>query len=149
MTLHLTNQSSFSLTLRKKLFHKHFTRAVLPKIYGTQQWNSESVRVMRSLNIKKIRYEVTAITPRRWGKTWSVALFVLALMLAVPGIRVCVFSTGKRASGSLMEIMLQFMNNVEGLRDRIVKQNQEASLQSHASTSLDLKLNVAPFCQLR
>jgi hypothetical protein len=96
----------------QQLFHKHFTRAVLPKIYGTEQWNQESVRVMRSLNIKRIRYEVTAITPRRWGKTWSVALFVLALMLSCPGIRVCVFSTGKRASGSLMEIMLQFMVSV-------------------------------------
>lgn len=116
----------------QQLFHKHFTRAVLPKIYGAEEWNRESVRVMMGLKITKIRYEVTAITPRRWGKTWSVALFVLALMLAVPGIRVCVFSTGKRASGSLMEIMLQFMGNVDGLKDRIVKQNQEASLQAHA-----------------
>jgi len=35
------------------------------------------------------------------------------------------YSTGKRASGSLMEILLQFVGNVDGLGRRIVKQNQE------------------------
>ena len=45
------------------LFHKWFTQACLPKIYGTEQWNANSVRVMRELKLEKIRYEVTAITP--------------------------------------------------------------------------------------
>jgi len=89
------------------LFHKHFTNACLPKIYGAAEWNDASVRVMRMRGISRLRYEVTAITPRRWGKTWSVAMFVLALMLSCPGIRICVFSTGKRASSSLMEIICQ------------------------------------------
>ena len=108
----------------QQLFHVHFTNACLPKIYG-EFWNESCVRVMASRGIKKIQNEVLATTPRRWGKTWSVALFVLALMLACPGIRVCVFSTGKRASGSLMEIMLQFLGNVPSLRGRVAKQNQE------------------------
>lgn len=107
------------------LFHKAFTNATLPKIFGEKEWNENSVRVMHDLGIKEIRFEVTAITPRRWGKTWSVAMFVLSLMLAVPGIRICVFSTGKRASTSLMEIICQFMGNVPELAGRKVKENQE------------------------
>ena len=78
---------------------------------------------MQAQGIQCIRYEVTAITPRRWGKTWAVAMYVLALMLAVPGIRVCVFSTGKRASSSLMEIITQFMGMIPGLNERKVKEN--------------------------
>ena len=113
------------------LFHKYFIQACLPKIYGEKDWNENSVRVMQAQNIKCIRYEVTAITPRRWGKTWAVAMYVLAVMLAVPGIRVCVFSTGKRASSSLMEIITQFMGMIPGLNDRKVKENQEG--RSHAA----------------
>lgn len=52
-------------------------------------------------------------------------MFVLAIMLCVPGIRLCVFSTGKRASGSLMEIVLTFLLKIPGAKNRIVKQNQE------------------------
>jgi len=123
------------------LFHKHFTDACLPKIYGAAEWNDASVRVMRMRGIKKINYEVTAITPRRWGKTWSVAMFVLSMMLSCPGIRICVFSTGKRASSSLMEIICQFMGNVDGLNGRKVKENQEelyiadAPLESGSSSN--------------
>ena len=108
-------------------FHKAFTNACLPHIYGKKDWSQNSVRVMEANGLKTIRYEVTAITPRRWGKTWSVASYVLSLMLSVPGIRVCVFSTGKRASSSLMEIIKQFMNQIPGLNERILKDNQEVS----------------------
>jgi hypothetical protein len=54
-----------------------------------------------------------------------VALFVLALLVNVPGIRICIFSTGKRASGGLLQIVLDFLQKVEGGRERILKQNQE------------------------
>jgi hypothetical protein len=107
------------------MFHWHFTNAVLPKIYGEKDWNEHSMRVMNQRKLDRIDFEVTIITPRRWGKSWSVAMFVLSLMLAVPGIRICIFSTGKRASSSLMEIITQFMANVPGLNARKVKENQE------------------------
>lgn len=71
-------------------FHEAFLQACLPKIYGSD-WDLHSLRVMREFDIKRIRYEVLAMTPRRWGKTWSVATFVLALLLNVPGIKICIF----------------------------------------------------------
>lgn len=46
------------------LFHKHFTNACLPKIFGEKDWNERSMSVMDELGIKEIRFEVTAITPR-------------------------------------------------------------------------------------
>lgn len=106
------------------LFHKFFTIAVLPHIFGAD-WESNCVRIMEELEIDKITYEVMAMTPRRWGKTWSVAMFVLALILCVPGIRVGVFSTGGRASGSLMSILKTFMKNIPGAEARICKSSKE------------------------
>lgn len=105
-------------------FHEAFIQACLPHIYG-EDWNSHSVRVLQEMNVKEIHYEVLCMTPRRWGKTWSVSIFVLALLVCVPGIRICVFSTGKRASGSLMQIVLDFLQKVPGGSERVMKQNQE------------------------
>jgi hypothetical protein len=58
---------------------------------------------MKEFGITRIRFEVMILTPRRFGKTVSVAMFVLSMMLCLPGVRVCVFSTGKRASSGLMQ----------------------------------------------
>lgn len=105
-------------------FHEAFLESCLPHIYK-EDWNANSVRVMNEFAIKEIRYETLIMTPRRWGKTWSVATFVLSLLVNVPGIRLCIFSTGKRASGSLLQIVLDFLQKVPGGRERILKQNQE------------------------
>lgn len=105
-------------------FHEAFLAACLPKIYK-EKWSENSVRVMRDMKLKEIEYEVLAMTPRRWGKTWSVALFCLALLVCVPGIKICVFSTGKRASGGLMQIVLDFLSKLPDGLSRVKKQNQE------------------------
>lgn len=47
-------------------FHTYFTNACLPHIYGEKEWNEKSVRVMQERGLTRIRYEVTAITPRRY-----------------------------------------------------------------------------------
>lgn len=47
-------------------FHEYFVNACLPQIYGEKEWNEKSVRVMQERGLTRIRYEVTAITPRRY-----------------------------------------------------------------------------------
>jgi hypothetical protein len=106
------------------VFHNGFTTAVLPHVYG-DDWEANCVRVMEELKIDKIDYEVMVMSPRRWGKTYSIAMFVLALALSVPGIRICIFSTGSRASGSLVNIMKMFMKNIPGAEARICKSSAE------------------------
>jgi hypothetical protein len=44
-------------------FHQSFTDALLPKIFGAD-WNNHSVEIMQARKLKKISYEVIAITPR-------------------------------------------------------------------------------------
>ena len=106
------------------LFHQKFTNSCLPHIYK-QDWNTQGVRVLKELGLPKVNYETLVITPRRWGKTWSVATYVLALLLAVPGIRICIFSTGRRASGSLLQIVIDFLMKQKGGANHVVKSSQE------------------------
>lgn len=108
----------------QKLFHRNFLIACLPKIYGSE-WDQHKRRVLREFGIPRIDFEVMIITPRRWGKTVSVAMFVTAILICVPGIEMGIFSTGSRASGSLMEKIVSFIGKIPGAKDRIVKANQE------------------------
>lgn len=51
-------------------------------------------------------------------------MFVVALLLCCPGLRICIFSTGKRASSSLMLEVTSIITRM-GHADRVVKRNQE------------------------
>ena len=109
---------------QQRMCWQAFLRACLPHIYK-EEWPVRAPDVMQELDIDCIRYEVLVQAPRRIGKTVSIAMFVLAIMLNVPGIRICIFSTGKRASSSLMATIMQLLQGMDGGVDRIVKKNEE------------------------
>jgi hypothetical protein len=52
-------------------------------------------------------------------------MFVLSILLNVPGVKICIFSTGKRASSNLMTEILDRLRHIEGGTERILKSNQE------------------------
>jgi hypothetical protein len=52
-------------------------------------------------------------------------MFVVAALLNIPGIKIVIFSTGKRASNSLMETALKFMISIPGASRRICKRTAE------------------------
>lgn len=66
------------------------------------------------------------MTPRRFGKTWAVAMFVIATLIAVPGIKIAIFSTGTRASTSVLKQACAFLENLGNeYNRRVVKNNNE------------------------
>ena len=95
---------------------------------------------MKEHGIDKIDFEVLITTARRMGKTYSIAMLTCALLMCVPGIRIIVISTGGRASSSLTETVLKFVELSPEGRDRIVKKNAEQVpntllCMSHVDTS--------------
>lgn len=106
-------------------FNQAMVYACLPKIYGEDEWPIHANSVMEKYGLKKIQPRLLFFCPRRWGKTMSVAFFCAALMLRRPGIVICVFSTGGRISGKLMETMIQMILGVTSASNRIVKSDNE------------------------
>lgn len=106
------------------LFLNSFIESCLPKIYGAE-WPDHQVRVMDEFGLKKIEYETMIITARRYGKTWSVSMFVLAILLCVPGISICIFSTGSRASSGLYDILMNMLTSLPDAFERVVKNTKE------------------------
>jgi hypothetical protein len=86
---------------------------------------SELVDLLAELGVEELHSEFMAITPRRWGKTYSVAMFVVAAAFAIEGVEQAIFSTGRRASQKLLELVYTFICKIPGMKESITKHNVE------------------------
>lgn len=115
----------------QKSFHDAFTKAVLPHIYGPADFERYREKILHDNNMKKVDYEILVCTPRRFGKTTAVSMWCAALLACVPDMWISVFSTGQRASSSLLDQTAKFFRMLEagsvvrGGEDNILKKNQE------------------------
>ena len=109
----------------QKLFHTHFLNAALPHIYGWELFERFRDMILRKHEMEEVKSEVFIITPRRFGKTWSVSMMAAALLFCVPGMWISTFSTGQRASSSLLEQVAKWVKGVPGGDKRIIRINSE------------------------
>jgi len=105
-------------------FHKDMVGACARNIFK-QDLESEIDDLLIELNTTKLRSQFMAITPRRTGKTYSVAMFVVAYLFAVERSTQSIFSTGRRASQKLIELIYKFACKIPGLKECIIKHTVE------------------------
>ncbi|KAK3284444.1 hypothetical protein CYMTET_3905 [Cymbomonas tetramitiformis] len=122
---HYLDSFGMERTNSQKMFHRAFLGATLAHIYGSNDFERHRTRILAQNDMEDPSFEVLVVTPRRWGKTTSVAMFVAALLLAVPDMWVSVFSTGQRASSSLLEQVCKMVCHVPQGSTRILRRNQE------------------------
>jgi len=114
----------FTRSNLQKTLHLHFLQACLALIFGAE-WAEVKDEVFAMLGIERINTEVLARTARRMGKTASVAMFVVAMLESCTGIKICIFSTGQRASSALMTEIKRLLKKLPNGLERIVKETQE------------------------
>lgn len=105
-------------------FHKAFISAILKKIYG-QEIHANLVRLLKEYAIDELRPDVVICTPRRYGKTTSVAMFVAAVLWAIPGFKIDIYSTGRRASMKLLALIYKFVTLLSGTDTVVDTYNKE------------------------
>lgn len=113
--------------VRTKLQRQFHERAILANawwIHGTD-FETDRIEIMEKYSIDEILCEILAITPRRNGKTTMVAMLAAALVYHIPGFRQAIFSTGRRASQALMDLIVTFLLKLPDGRSRILRKNQE------------------------
>jgi len=85
--------------------------------------------LLQEYGITELQSEAMFITPRRWGKTYSVAMFVVAIALGIEAVdkafEISIFSTGRRASQKLLELIYSFICKVSGMKEMIRKHTVE------------------------
>ena len=128
----------------QKRFHNAFINACLPHIYGTTDFEKHRERILGKFGMKTVQFECLICTPRRFGKTTAVSMFCAVLLAVCPDMWISVFSTGQRASSSLLDQtakffrMLKYEGVVLGSNDNILKKNQE-ELFTRGSTPSDIR----------
>ena len=108
----------------QKQLHLGMAGAVLQRIFCSDSDANMRVAMLQH-NITSCRQQFMSITPRRFGKTTAVAMFVAAFALAIPGTTTAIFSTGRRASNLLLQQIKNMMTAIPGAADKIVASNVE------------------------
>ena len=127
----LDSFTGFPRSAGQRRFHDAFIRASLPHIYGNVDFERHRDRIMLANDMTTVDYNCIVCTPRRFGKTTAVSMYCATLLATCPDMWISVFSTGQRASSSLLEQTAKFFRmlpnegDVRGGNDNILKKNTE------------------------
>jgi len=112
----LDKYPGYTRSAMQKQFHEGFLQATALHLYKHDS-DVDFDAIMRMNDWDNLKQQVLCLTPRRFGKTTAVSMFSCAFALCVPKSTQCIFSTGKRASDSLLEKVHEFAKSVgEGHR---------------------------------
>lgn len=108
----------------QKQLHNGMAGSILQRVFCT---DSDANMRLSMLNhtLKSSKQQFMAITPRRFGKTTAVAMFVAAFALACPGTITAIFSTGRRASNLLLQQIKSMISAIPGAETKIISSNVE------------------------
>tara|TARA_B110001452_G_C15241783_1_gene430104 strand:- start:15964 stop:17517 length:1554 start_codon:yes stop_codon:yes gene_type:complete len=117
------NEFGLERSKMQREFHESFLQSVCLHLYKDDP-DVDMEKIMRINNWDDLRQSVLCMTPRRFGKTTAVSMFVAAYAMCVPNSVQSIFSTGRRASQKLLELIRDMVKKTPWA-DRIIKCNQE------------------------
>jgi hypothetical protein len=122
---HLRDQHGEPVSLDpiQMMFINAFISACAPLIFG-RDWIRCKTAYLKAHDIQEVIYQALAMSPRRFGKTWSVAIFVVAMLWCIPGIEIAIFSTNLRAAKAMIGWIRKFMMHLPGGADRLANDAQ-------------------------
>ena len=87
-------------------FHEDFIVLCLQHIYK-EDFEANRIRLMKAFGIENFQVGRLVTTPRRWGKTTSVSMFIAAMMLVCEGVTIATFAPGQRAATGLKSKVIE------------------------------------------
>jgi hypothetical protein len=113
----ILNSFAYERHVFQREFHDIITKALAELIVG-EDWNIIGPRLMQKRSWKKRSKCAMAMAPRRFGKSVSIAMIVVAFAIVKKGSTQSIFSTGRRASSNLLEICKKFAIEVGAIIER-------------------------------
>ena len=127
----------------QRWFHREMKKAIIPKLFR-DDLDSNLDSLHREFSCTEFRREVMAITPRRYGKTWSVAMFVAAACYALEDSDQAIFSTGRRASRRLLDLVFRFLRALPGFEKSWVERNNQEEIWINVGDGSTRKISSFP-----
>lgn len=114
----------FERTKMQKRFHHAFLQATAMHLFRDDV-DVDLAKVMKQNSWEHLKQQCLCMTPRRFGKTMSVGMFCAAYLYSVENCEIAIFSTGRRASQKLLELINSLICKLPNGKERILKYNQE------------------------
>ena len=105
-------------------FHEAFLRACV-RLFVREDPHADIAQIAAEQGWSNTKQQVLCLTPRRFGKTYAVAMFAAAVLIAMPRSNQAIFSTGRRASQKMLETIHMFMQQIKPANLKVLKFNQE------------------------
>ena len=90
---------TFDRSVQQKQMHEIMLRCVTRQVYGDAVIEHE-LEILEYNNFASLGREIMISAPRRFGKSWAVAMFCAVALLCIKGIEISIFSSGARAAGA-------------------------------------------------
>ena len=122
--MRLLDRLGYTRSATQKQIHKGMVASILPRIFRYES-DSEIKIAMAQYNLKETSQQFMVLCPRRHGKTIATALFIAAYLLAIPTCMVSVYSTARRASQELLNLIKKMINTLPMAKQFESISNQE------------------------
>ena len=131
----------FKRSKMQRQFHESFLRAVAQHLYRDDH-DVDFDDICKRNKWPDMKQQVLCLTPRRFGKTTAVAMFVAAFAWCVPRSVQSIFSTGRRASYKLLQLVRELLielgeedrvSNIKGKEDLYVTGTSPGDLRKISS----------------
>ena len=124
--------TQFGLTRSKMqvTFHEAFLQAVSQHLYKDDR-DVDFGEIQKRNHWDNMKQQVLCLTPRRFGKTTAVSMFVAAYCWNVPKSVQSIFSTGRRASYKLLQQVREMLMKLPGAAERVgtIKNKEDLYIQ--------------------
>jgi hypothetical protein len=120
------NGCKYARSYVQKQLHREYVNACLDIIFR-DSWSRDQATAMAEAGISRIEKKVAVAMPRRFGKSFSIGIFVASVLCSMQesGVTITVYSSGLRASTNLLLIVKRFLNLIPGAPEQITVDNQE------------------------
>lgn len=163
------DRSGWERSYHQRVFHEEFINAIVrvlfktdppgafersyPRLLESNNWTKTHQVAVLQCVFRHIEFTVLTLglwqeilisTPRRFGKTISVCLFVAALMYAAPSIEISIYSTCKRISQKLLRNCMKFLQSIHDAEREPYMEFARKSMDEvgSISTSTDVALSL-------
>lgn len=103
------DENGYNRSDAQRLFINHFTAACLNQLYKGTDLYKNLEKIMREFSLDEVRSDVIVTTPRRWGKTWSVAIFCAAFIMSQIKARIFIYSTCRATANAMLMLIYQIV----------------------------------------
>ena len=120
----LLDKMGYTRSATQKEIHKGMVASVLTRVFQHES-DTEMKLAMQDYGLKETSQQFMVLCPRRHGKTVATALFIAAYLLSIPTCTVSVYSTARRASQELLNMIKKMVATLPMAKSFETVNNQE------------------------